>query len=199
MDKLEKLVKIAKEHNVYRIACCVLDDPKFKMWSGSHKKGQHHYEKGGLLRHTLEVVELSLMFNKYYGEPVCNRKLVLAGIFHDSGKMYDYMPVDSNYNKWIKTDHARKIRHLPKSIVLWTRAVQEVSETIDFNKTYGFLSDGVEDEITHAILSHHGIEGSPVAPDTKLAWFLHLADCMSARIDDVDTFDYINKQEKINL
>jgi 23S rRNA maturation-related 3'-5' exoribonuclease YhaM len=44
------------------------------------------------------------------------------------------------------------------------------------------------DEVTHAILSHHGQRewGSPVRPATKLAWILHTCDMMSARVNDCD-------------
>ena len=186
MNNLDKLIKITKDYGVYDICRYILDNPKFEIWSGSHLPKQHHYGKGGLVRHILEVVELSIMFNKYYGNPVNEKHLILAAMFHDSGKIYDYEPVTgTDYKDWIKTKHARQIRHLPKSAIIWSKAVTETG-----------LYKEVEDEITHAILSHHGIEGSPVAPDTKMAWFVHLADCMSARIDDCDTFDYIKNNQR---
>jgi 3'-5' exoribonuclease len=51
----------------------------------------------------------------------------------------------------------------------------------------------IEEEVLHAILSHHGMRqwGSPVAPKSRLAWLLHLADSMSARMADADTLDVV--------
>ena len=36
--------------------------------------------------------------------------------------------------------------------------------------------------------AHHGIRawGSPVSPNTQLAWLLHLSDNLSARLNDCD-------------
>jgi 23S rRNA maturation-related 3'-5' exoribonuclease YhaM len=50
-----------------------------------------------------------------------------------------------------------------------------------------------QDNITHNILSHHGQRayGSPVFPATREAWVLHLADNLSARLDDCDKHDRI--------
>jgi 3'-5' exoribonuclease len=50
-----------------------------------------------------------------------------------------------------------------------------------------------ENNVLHNILAHHGQRawGSPVAPATKEAWILHLADNLSARLDDCDKHDIL--------
>ena len=62
---LEKLIQITKEYGVYDIAKFLLEDSRFGVWTGSSKPHQHHYGEGGLVKHTLEVVELCLQTNKF--------------------------------------------------------------------------------------------------------------------------------------
>ena len=176
----EKITKITKEYGVYDIAKFLLDDPRFSLWSGSSKPHQHHYGKGGLAKHTLEVIELCLRTNDYYNNIVNSQHIILAALFHDSGKMFDYIPKDDTYQDWSKGTHARQIHHVSKSAIIWHDAVKSSK-----------LFEDDEEIITHAILSHHGLRewGSPVAPATKLAWMLHLNDGISARIDDCDKYD----------
>ena len=70
MNELEKLTQLAEKYNVLSVAEPLIKNPKFAQWSGSSKPFQHHYGKGGLIRHTLEVVELCIQINEYYGNPV---------------------------------------------------------------------------------------------------------------------------------
>ena len=182
------------------LATHVLNDDRFYIWSGSGKVGQHHYGYGGLAQHVLEVFEIALAVRNYYVESkddyvknclLSEEKVFLACIFHDAGKMWDYQPIQNilnlpgltptvtiNYNEWEKTQHSRNIHHVSRSASLWSQVAKDIDQTFF-------------DEILHAILSHHGQRawGSPVAPNSRLAWLLHLSDSMSARLDDCDTFD----------
>lgn len=177
------------------LATYVLNNPKFPIWSGSGKPGQHHYGYGGLSQHVLEVAEIGLVNREYYVKnksyyvknyELSEEKIFLACVYHDAGKMWDYTPEYNNnddyekvdYNIWSKTQHSRNIHHVSRSASLWSQVAKDVEEPFF-------------DEILHAILSHHGQRawGSPVAPNSRLAWLLHLSDSMSARLDDCDTFD----------
>jgi 3'-5' exoribonuclease len=183
MTPKEKIQKMAlefttKDYNVNKIAAVVYSRPKFDIWTGSSKPEQHHYGKGGLARHTLEVIESSLMMHEYYQTSEPLGKIFLAALFHDFGKFWDYKPIigadpSKDYHVWGPTEHKNKIHHLPKSAIEWCKAVLAFQEFRPW-----------EDDITHAILSHHGLRewGSPVQPKTKLAWILHLCDNMSARV-----------------
>jgi len=185
---VEELSRLADQYKVRPLANFVLEDKRFPLWSGSSKSYQHHYGKGGLCRHTLEVVELCLLNNKFFdkiGKGVNEQSLFLAALFHDSGKMWDYTPLDADYKDWQGNEHKRQIHHISRSGLLWHDAV---------HKAGMFLSE--HDTVLHAILAHHGLRewGSPVAPATRLAWLLHLCDGMSARIDDCDSLDLFGKQ-----
>jgi len=97
MTSKEKLFELAEEMKLMDLASYVLTDRRFEQWSGASREGCHHYGDGQLIQHTLEVVEISLMNNKYFGFEIDPRKIYLAGLFHDVGKMWDYVKKDG---KW---------------------------------------------------------------------------------------------------
>jgi len=182
---LKKLTAFADTLNVTDIASIVINNPSFAIWSGAGKHDQHHYGKGGLAIHTCEVVELCLKNREILSltqlDPV---ELYLSALFHDVGKMWDYAqkssgPVDAwnPSDEWISTDHKYKIHHITRSVIEWNAACY----------TYPRYKPYV-DKVTHNILAHHGQRawGSPVIPDTKSAWLLHICDMMSARMQDGD-------------
>ena len=161
--------------------------PQFEYWSGSGKPVHHHYGDGGLARHTMEVIDLMIASDQAlnYSHVLGYEEMFLAGLFHDVGKLWDYERIEvteGSYTrpKWIKTKHARNIHHISRSALVWSKAVDVTQLYIDEH-----------DEILHAILSHHGQRewGSPVEPNTKLAWLLHLCDGISARMDDCEKID----------
>lgn len=179
-DALNFLEGLAAEFKVSNIAKEVLQDWRFPIWSGSSKPHQHHYGQGGLVVHTAEVVKLCLENNKLFGNQLNRTTLFFAALFHDAGKMWDYEPVpgEEKYKDWQGSSHKRHIHHISRSALVWHQAAQD-------------LSDATVDEVLHAILAHHGQRewGSPVSPNTKLAWMLHLCDGISARMDDAERWD----------
>lgn len=190
IEYLNKLKDHASNIGVSDLANVVLSDPRFSFWSGSSKKVQHHYGQGGLLRHTYEVVELCLITRLRFYKTVDLKTLFLAALFHDYGKVWDYN-CGVAFEQYImleevfsckKSLHNRKIHHISRSVIEWTRAVDRIGAK-------GFDPD----EVTHAILAHHGQRefGSPVAPYTQVAWLLHFCDGISARMDDCDKMDYV--------
>jgi 3'-5' exoribonuclease len=169
------------------LANVVLDNPKFDLWTGAGYSFQHHYGQGQLAQHTLEVAELSLRNNIYFmglNKGVDEKQLFLSAVYHDVGKIYDYAPKlpetglqEVNYNVWHKTEHHPRIYHISRSAIIWSKAFDEFGDT---------LSTEVHDDVLHAILAHHGRHEwrSTSTPKTRMAWLLHLSDCMSARVDD---------------
>lgn len=149
----------------------VLNNPDFPKWSGAGRPEHHHYGDGGLIVHVREVIELSLLNNSYHN--YVNPKLVFyAALYHDIGKLRDYEKVDG---VWGVSKHKKEIHHISRSAIEWERCA------------YSFgLDQPLTEEVTHAILAHHGQRawGSPVEPQTRLAWILHLSDALSARLDD---------------
>lgn len=169
--------------DVESISKWVLDDPKFGVWTGSIDN-KHHYGFGGLSEHTFEVVQLCFSNKETLNIDVDDKELFFAALFHDVGKLYDYLPVEgSDFKEWVGAPHKRLIHHISRSALIWSHAVEENKE----------LKEKYHDSVLHAILSHHGCRawGSPVSPKTKLAYLLHLCDAISARINDCDRVDLI--------
>lgn len=176
---VHSLKTVASLKHCLDIASVVLDNPKFSIWSGSSRPDQHHYGRGGLAVHVSEVVDLCLLNNSYscYKFNIDSKALFLAALFHDAGKMWDYEPTNEDCTEWKSSGHKYKIHHISRSALVWADAVKITNSCQD-----------IEDDVLHAILSHHGQRawGSPVEPKTKLAWMLHLCDGISARMDDCD-------------
>jgi len=177
---VERLTQMANNLGVLQISKIVLDNPRFKIWTASGKKESHHYGKGGLEQHVFEVAELCQQTNNFFatiGKSVNSQQLFLAALFHDVGKLWDYEPVDPDCNDWQVTSHKRNIHHISRSALVWGEAIHSCTHPSEW-----------DDEVLHAILSHHGLRawGSPVAPASRLAWMLHLCDGLSARMQDFD-------------
>ena len=180
------LIDVANRLDVFDIASWVISDPRFALWSGSSKPEQHHYGKGGLVRHTYEVVELCFTNIKALKLNIDPVEMYLSALFHDCGKMWDYEPIDGNFQNWHGTAHKRLIHHISRSALFWNDACRNTGK-------YGLKYNKYCDTVTHNILSHHGMRewGSPVMPKTKAAWLLHLCDGISARMDDADKCDFL--------
>jgi len=174
---LNDLFSLADKYNVRSVADEILADWRFPRWPGSATPIHHHCRRGGLIEHTHEVVHLCLANNELFPEHkrLPADRVFLAALFHDIGKIYDYGPVDENYDTWINLEHKKNIHHISRSALIWHKASERL------------LSIEVFDDVLHAILAHHGCRewGSPVTPNSKLAWLLHLCDSLSARFDDV--------------
>lgn len=177
----DKLCKIAIESGVYDY-CSPLWDDAFWVCSGSSKPFQHHYGDGGLAQHTLEVTELCIDIANKFGDPELKQELLVSAIFHDYGKVWDYVKIDG---VWTSSQHKRNIHHISRSVIEWNKHAYE----------YDKMNPNFIDAVTHNILAHHGCReyGSPVAPKSRAAWILHLCDGISARMNDCETLDVVNR------
>ena len=193
IDYLQDLKNSCKCWGISEYTDPVLTDPKFEYWSGSGSSIHHHYGDGGLCKHTYEVYSLSKnivsSYDMYGGKPVIDiYELFISIIWHDYGKIWDYQR--KNDGTWGKFDnHARQIHHISRSALEFSKHVEKLKSV---DRLHKYINT---DNILHNILSHHGMRewGSPVAPATREAWILHLADNLSARLDDCDKHDRIKK------
>lgn len=171
---------------VEKISNVLLDDPKFAIWTGSsiHK---HHYGKGGLAKHTREVVQLCFANIQTLNLNLNLIEVFFAALFHDSGKMYDYEPSNPEMTEWANTLHKRTIYHVSRSGLIWSHA-SKLEPEIDVI---------YHDAVYHAILAHHCERdwGSPVSPYSKVAWLVHICDNLSARMDDCNKTDHLKIKE----
>lgn len=148
----------------------------------------HHYGDGGLLIHTAEVVDLCFVTLQTIPiRPLIDDRLMfLAAFWHDVGKMWDHVRHDTEDNighQWGYTNHRTMIHHISRSVLEFNKAVD------NYHADHGpYLTQNEVDSVTHAILAHHGRHEyhSPVTPQTKIAWILHLCDSISARVYDTE-------------
>jgi 3'-5' exoribonuclease len=132
-------------------------------------KSIHHAVRGGLLEHTVSMLELAVRVATHY--PELDRDLLLLGVlFHDLGKLLELgaMP-GSDY-----TAQGRLVGH----IVLGRDLVRELAAEIP-----DFPADLLL-QLEHLVLAHQGrFEfGSPVQPATAEAIALHALDDLDSKL-----------------
>jgi 3'-5' exoribonuclease len=140
---------------------------KFKLAPAA--KGVHHAYIGGLLEHTLSVVQLILLTGPRY-KGINLDLLISSGILHDIGKVaeltfgraFDY------------TDSGRLLGHIILTVEMVDekmRAIPEFPEPLSLS-------------LKHNLLSHHGeyAFGSPKLPMTLEALLLHQIDDLDAKV-----------------
>lgn len=145
-------------------------------------KSIHHAFSGGLLKHTLEVVSIVQCFAHIHAS--LDPDILVAGaLLHDIGKTREY---DLKSISFRHTDQGQLSGHL----VLGRDILLEATSVIP-----GFPS-GLEEELGHMLLSHHGQRewGSPEVPKTLEALALFYADLSSARLDQ--SASIINETDK---
>lgn len=134
-------------------------------------KSIHHNYLGGLLDHTLEVVEICEYLTKLYPEEIDRSLLITAAIFHDIGKIEEYNAESFTFEQ---TDRGKLLGH----ITIGLGTVRKMIELIPS------FPDDLTMKLEHMIISHHGEKewGSPEVPLTFEAFALFHADLLSARL-----------------
>ncbi len=173
-EMVKEFVKIndgIKNPHIKKLIASFFKDNGFmsKFKTAPAAKKLHQAYLGGLMEHTLNLVNIAIALADYY--PFVNRDLLICGaLFHDIGKMEELDYVRS----FDYSDTGRLLGH----IFIGAEMVKEKIDKIDdFPKT-------LSDMILHMILSHHGELqfGSPVLPAIPEAIILHQIDNMDAKV-----------------
>lgn len=132
----------------------------------------HHAYRGGLLNHTYQMLHMLEGLYPCLPYPVKPERCVLAILFHDYGKVYEYT----------KDGEKQPAMHLLGHIYISANRLQQVL-------TERKVPTDEIDRILHIVLSHHGqLEfGSPVLPCTQEAVIVNLLDNLSAKTDNIDS------------
>jgi len=139
----------------------------------------HHACIGGLLEHTLAVVEIcETVANRF--KSIDRDLLVTAAILHDVGKVHEYSVKVSIE----RTDEGILLGHLYMSCEMVAFKIAEIENFPKELKT----------KLLHCILAHHGKyeHGSPKMPKTLEAVALAYADALDSRVKGFEEF--IEKQ-----
>jgi 3'-5' exoribonuclease len=141
----------------------------------------HHAFRGGLLRHTAQMLKSAEALCAAY--PMLNRDLLLTGVLvHDCGKLWEMCPPETGFE--IPRDlRGELLGHISIGIevinALWRKL------PLENWKSLTPPSEEVRLHLLHLIASHHGaLEfGSPVEPKTPEAIALHFLDNLDAKLE----------------
>ncbi|MCC9599730.1 HD domain-containing protein [Stieleria sp. JC731] len=134
----------------------------------------HHAYPGGLLRHTLDLMQLCQFVGPRY--PRVDTDLLTFGAFlHDLGKIEEI----SASGELTYTDRGQLVGHIVIGVQMLDAAIRRYEQESEQE----FPSD-LKMQLEHLIVSHHGqLEyGSPRLPATLEAITLHHLDNMDAKI-----------------
>jgi len=195
MLRLFSIIDSLKNDQIKRLLHLIFDDIDFKneFAKSPAAKLWHHNYLGGLLEHTLNVVDIC---DKVLGNyERVNRDILISGaLLHDIGKV-----AELTIEGFI--DYSDTGRLLGHTVIGCQIVTQKISTIQDFPKH-------LSDQIQHLILSHHGQkeQGAPIVPMTLEAIILHCADYLDSqsnailRIIKKETKDSEKKWSKyINL
>ena len=133
----------------------------------------HHAYPGGLLRHTVDLMELSELVGPRY--PKIDSELLMMGAFlHDLGKIEE-MSGDGEISY---TDRGQLVGHIVIGIQMLGEKLAELDAAGDP------VPEALKYQLEHLIVSHHGqLEyGSPKLPVTLEAVALHHLDNLDAKL-----------------
>jgi len=136
----------------------------------------HHNYKNGLITHIVRLMYLAdavvdaFNDNMYpNGKYKINKDLIIFGVFcHDLYKINEYSGMEYS-------DDGKLVPHLPLGAIQANRLMDRIEN----------FPDEIRKQLTHLVLSHHGIIewGSPVTPMCVESMILHHCDNLAAKID----------------
>jgi 3'-5' exoribonuclease len=153
--------------------------PRFQRAAAA--RHNHHAHRGGLLRHTAQMMRSASALAAVY--PVLNRDLLLAGtLLHDAGKLWEMCPPEKGFD--IPRDlRGELLGHISIGIELVNTLWRKLP--LDDWKDLRPPSEDARLHLLHLIAAHHGELqfGSPVDPKTPEAIALHFIDNLDARLE----------------
>ena len=153
-----------------------LNDQEFmnRLKSAAAAVSNHHAYPGGLLRHTIDLMEMCQLIGPRY--PQMDTELLMFGAFlHDLGKTEEL----SSGGEISYTDRGQMLGH----IVIGVQMLDERIRKLHSQTNEPFPAE-LRLHLEHLIVSHHGqLEfGSPKLPVTLEAVTLHHIDNLDAKI-----------------
>ena len=173
-DMLEKLISFVsgfKNDDYKKITLAILEENRDRLLLFPAAVRMHHAMMGGLLYHTMSVLELAKKAAEIYSF-IDSELLFTGAILHDIAKIEEYVVNDvGNASEY--TPEGVLLGHLVKGAMY----VEKKAEELKVSKETAML-------IEHMILSHHGQPefGCAVKPATIEAELLAMLDMMDAKV-----------------
>ncbi len=175
-SRLAEIIRGLGNENLRNLGECFLVDEEFMAAFRQAPAGvkNHHAYHGGLLDHTVSLMETALVVAPRY--PAVNIDLLVFGAFlHDLGKIREltYSP-DLGYS-----DQGQLLGHLVQGVVMLDEMIHQTKKQSGED-----FPEELANQLRHMIVSHHGtLEfGSPKVPMTLEAITLHYLDSMDAKL-----------------
>jgi 3'-5' exoribonuclease len=174
--RLKTIVAQVKNPHLAGLIKAFLDDTELmdKLCTAPAAIVLHHAYIGGLLEHTLAVLELAQKVLPLY--PQLDADLILTGIFlHDIGKTTELQyQISFQYS-----NQGHLLGHLVKGTLL----IEEKIRQLNSANTDAF-PQLLADCLMHIIVAHHGQRefGCPVLPSTPEAFFVHYLDNLDSKM-----------------
>ena len=173
--RLKEILGMIRDKDLQLLMQAFLDDAEMmKRFSIAPAAAQmHHAWIGGLLEHTLSLMELAVLICPRYAD--IDQDLVLAGLFlHDIGKTVEL----SYATGFDYTDFGRLVGHVVQG-ALWI----ETKAALVAVQIKRPLRKDLLMVLQHIVLSHHGVPefGAAVLPKTPEAVLVNLIDNLDAK------------------
>lgn len=176
VDRLAAMIGALNNPHLRRLGQSFLADQTFvdRFKLAAAAISNHHAYPGGLLQHTVDLMELALIIGPRY--PQVDADLVVVGAFlHDLGKIEE-LSADGEASY---TDRGQLVGH----IVIGVQMLAQKIAAVEATSGEAFPQD-LRWQLEHLILSHHGQldYGSPKIPLTLEALMLHHLDNLDAKM-----------------
>ena len=173
--RLAEIMGEMKNVHLRRLGQAYLNDDDFmaKLTVAAAAVSNHHAYPGGLLQHSLDLMELARLIGPRY--PQLDVELLMFGAFlHDLGKTEEL----SAGGEVSYTDRGQMVGHIVIGVQMLGEKIASLESTGE-----AFPKD-LRLQLEHLIVSHHGqIEfGSPKLPVTLEAVALHHVDNLDAKL-----------------
>lgn len=173
--RLAEIMGEMKNVHLRRLGQAYLNDDDFmaKLTVAAAAVSNHHAYPGGLLQHSLDLMELARLIGPKY--PQLDVELLMFGAFlHDLGKTEEL----SAGGEVSYTDRGQMVGHIVIGVQMLGEKIASLESTGE-----AFPKD-LRLQLEHLIVSHHGqIEfGSPKLPVTLEAVALHHLDNLDAKL-----------------
>jgi 3'-5' exoribonuclease len=176
IEKLREMIAAFRNVHLRQLGDAFLNDQQFveRFKVATAAVTNHHAYPGGLLRHTVDLMELCQMIAPRY-ERVDSELLMFGAFLHDLGKIEELSPTgELSY-----TDRGQLVGH----IVIGVQMLGATIERLEAESGQAFPAE-LRMHLEHLIVSHHGqLEyGSPRLPATLEAIALHHIDNLDAKV-----------------
>ncbi len=181
LSDVRKFCEGMEDPRLRALCLLFLEDHGDRFRRAAAARANHHAHRGGLLRHTAQMMRSAAALCGVYGE--LHRDLLLAGVlFHDTGKLWEMCPPEAGF------EIPRELRgELLGHISIGVELVNALWRKLPLNewKAIEPASEDVRLHLLHLVASHHGELqfGSPVEPKTPEAMALHFVDNIDARLE----------------